>query len=91
MVKIVFFPFLRFKKDSCWIFFLFKVFFKKVGRMSLHIVKKILPPGKGSEISHLISELLQMPHFPKPVCHLLYTQVLNSRKVGLKMLNLFEF
>ena len=49
------------------------------------VVKKILVPGKGSQISHqYLFELLPMPHFPKPVRYLSCIQVLNLRKVGLK-------
>ena len=33
--------------------------------MSLHVVKKILAPGKGSEICHLISWLAADASFPK--------------------------
>ena len=56
----------------------------RLGQMSQDVVKKILAPGKGSEISHLISELLQRPHFQKAVCHSSFIHVLNSTKVGLK-------
>ena len=52
--------------------------------MSLDVVKKCVGPGEESEISHLIFELLPMPHFIKSICHLLCIQVLNSRNVGLK-------
>ena len=55
-----------------------------LGQMSLHVVMKNIAPGKQSEISHLIAELLLMPNFPKAVCHLLCIQVLNSTKVKLK-------
>ena len=48
--------------------------------MSLHVVKKILAPGKGSQISHLISGVAAAAPFPK--VHLSF--VLNSRKCGLK-------
>ena len=53
--------------------------------MSLYVVKKILAPGKGSEISHLVSRVAADAPFSKPVCHSSCIQVLNSRKVGLKM------
>ena len=53
--------------------------------MSLHVVNKILAPGKGSQVSHLISQVAAMPYFPKPVRYLSCIQVLNFRKVGLKM------
>ena len=33
--------------------------------MSLHVVEKILAPGKGSEISHLISRVAADAPFPK--------------------------
>ena len=33
--------------------------------MSLHVVKKIIVPGKGSEISHLISGVAADAPFPK--------------------------
>ena len=49
--------------------------------MSLHVVMRNLAPGKGSQISHLIS--LPIPHFPRPVPYSLLIQVLNSRKCGL--------
>ena len=52
--------------------------------MSLHVLRKILASGKGSEINHLITELLPIPYFPKPDGHSLCAQVLNSRIVGLK-------
>ena len=32
--------------------------------MSLHVVKKILAPGKGSQISHLISRVAADAPFP---------------------------
>ena len=47
------------------------------------MLKKIIAPWEGSEISHLISELLPMPHFPKSICHSSCIQVLDSRKDGL--------
>ena len=55
----------------------------------MHVVKKTLAPGKGSEIRHSLIqslELLPMPHFPKPVRHSSCIQVLNSRKLVLKCL-----
>ena len=52
--------------------------------MLFHLVKKFLAPGKCSEISRLISELLPVPHSPKPIRYSPCIQVLNSRKVGLK-------
>ena len=51
--------------------------------MSEHVVKKILAPGIYQK-SIIKSLELPMPHFPKPVCHWLCIQVLNSIKVGLK-------
>ena len=53
-------------------------------RLNVITCMKILAPGKGSQISHLIAELLPMPHFPKAVSHSLCIQVLNSTKVCLK-------
>ena len=32
--------------------------------MSLHVVKKILAPGKGSQVSHLISQVAADALFP---------------------------
>ena len=48
--------------------------------MSLNVVKKMLAPGKGSEISHLISSVDADAPFSKNCLSF----VLNSRKVGLK-------
>ena len=38
--------------------------------MSLHVVKKILAPGKGSQVSYLISQVAADALFPK-TCSLL--------------------
>ena len=53
-------------------------------RVGVNVGKKILAPGKGSEISHLMSWVDADAPFPKPVCQLSCIQVLNSRNAGLK-------
>ena len=53
--------------------------------MSLHVAKKILALGTGSQLSHIISRVAVDAPFPKPVCYSTCIQVLNLRKVGLKM------
>ena len=49
------------------------------------LLGKILAPGKGSGIHHLIPLLLRMPYIQNPVSHSSYTQVLNSRKVSVRL------
>ena len=51
--------------------------------MSLHVVEKILAPGKASQISHLISQVAADAPFTS-VRYSSCIQVLNSRKVGNK-------
>ena len=55
-------------------------------KMSLHVVKKILAPGKGSQISHLISRVAADAPFHYSLCLILEKLVLKCLKKGLKLI-----